>query len=112
MLKTSFDYFNYDNAEHRLSLIEKSRDRSKDLDIFDELHKLKNWKSWLKGIYDTEKIPPSIIVTGSAKLDTYKKVGREDTGGQGIKQGKDLSGRHPNPNGKELVIGNQSCLKI
>jgi len=75
MLLKSFDYFNYDNAEHRIGLIEKSWDRSKDLIIFDELHKLKNWKSWLKGIYDTEKIPPSIIVTGSAMLDAYKKVG-------------------------------------
>lgn len=75
MLTESFDYFNYDNAEHRLSLLEKSWDRSKDLVIFDELHKMKNWKSWLKGIYDTEKIPPSIIVTGSAKLDAHKKVG-------------------------------------
>ena len=75
MLNNSFDYFNYDNAEHRLGLIERSWDRSKDLIIFDELHKLKNWKSWLKGVYDTEQIPPSIIVTGSAKLDTYKKVG-------------------------------------
>jgi len=37
--------------------------------------KLKNWKSWLKGIYDTEGVPPRIIVTGSAKLDTYRKVG-------------------------------------
>lgn len=75
MLTDNFDYFNYDNAEHRLDLIKKSWDRSKNLVIFDELHKLKNWKSWLKGIYDTEKFPPSIIVTGSAKLDVYKKVG-------------------------------------
>ncbi|ESP62483.1 ATPase [Smithella sp. ME-1] len=75
MLKTDFDYFNYDNAEHRVSLLEKSWDRSKELVIFDELHKMKNWKSWLKGVYDTEKIPPSLIVTGSAKLDAYKKVG-------------------------------------
>ncbi len=75
ILKNDFDYFNFDNIDDRLSLQEKSWDRSKPLVIFDELHKLKNWKSWLKGIYDTEGIPPSILVTGSAKLDTYKKVG-------------------------------------
>lgn len=75
MLKEDFDYFNYDNAADRLGLTEKSWDRSKPLIIFDELHKFKDWKSWLKGIYDTEGIPPSILVTGSAKLDTYKKVG-------------------------------------
>ncbi|MEN8256699.1 MAG: ATP-binding protein [Thermodesulfobacteriota bacterium] len=75
MLTDNFDYLNFDNPEHRLGLAERSWDRAKNLIIFDELHKLKNWKSWLKGIYDTEGIPPSIIVTGSARLDTYKKVG-------------------------------------
>ena len=75
MLKSDYDYFNFDNLEDRLRLQEKSWDRSKDLIIFDELHKLKNWKSWLKGVYDTEGIPPSLLVTGSAKLDTYRKVG-------------------------------------
>jgi uncharacterized protein len=75
MLKTDFDYFNFDNLDDRLSLQKKSWDRSKALVVFDELHKLKNWKSWLKGVYDTEKIPPAIVVTGSAKLDTYRKVG-------------------------------------
>ena len=75
MLKNDYDYFNFDNLEDRLSLQEKSWDRSKDLVVFDELHKLKNWKSWLKGVYDTEGIPPSLLVTGSAKLDTYRKVG-------------------------------------
>lgn len=74
-LKSDFDYFNYDNKDDRVNLLEKSWDRSKPLLIFDELHKLKKWKSWLKGIYDKEGIPPSILVTGSAKLDTYKKVG-------------------------------------
>ncbi|MEA3547809.1 MAG: ATP-binding protein, partial [Thermodesulfobacteriota bacterium] len=75
MLISNYDYLNFDNPEHRLSLFERSWDRSKKLVIFDELHKLKNWKSWLKGIYDTEDFPPSILVTGSAKLDTYKKMG-------------------------------------
>jgi predicted AAA+ superfamily ATPase len=50
-------------------------DRKTPLVIFDELHKMKNWKSWLKGVYDTEGIPPSILVTGSARLDLYRKGG-------------------------------------
>ena len=75
MIDPSFDYFNYDSAEHRLALMAKSWDRAKSLVIFDELHKMKEWKSWLKGVYDTEKMPPSLLVTGSAKLDTYRKVG-------------------------------------
>lgn len=75
MLCDSFDYLNLDNPEHRLDLLDRSWDRKKPLIIFDELHKLKNWKGWLKGVYDTEGIPPALVVTGSAKLDTYKKVG-------------------------------------
>lgn len=75
MLRTQTDYLNFDNPEHRLALQKRSWDRSKELIIFDELHKLKNWKSWLKGIYDTEERPPALLVTGSAKLDTYRKVG-------------------------------------
>jgi len=75
MLKADYDYFNFNNSDDRLSLQEKSWNRSKELIIFDELHKLKNWKSWLKGVYDIEGIPPPILVTGSAKLDAYRKVG-------------------------------------
>lgn len=69
------DYYNYDSAEDRLILQKKSWDRKKSLIIFDELHKMKKWKSWLKGIYDTEGLPPALLVTGSAKLDTYRKMG-------------------------------------
>lgn len=70
-----YDYFNYDSAEDRLALKHKTWDRKKPLIIFDELHKMKQWKRWLKGVYDTEGIPPELLVTGSAKLNTYKKVG-------------------------------------
>ena len=68
-------YLNFDLSEHRQILRDKSWDRSSSYLIFDEIHKMKEWKRWLKGIYDTEKLSPPIIVTGSAKLDTYKKVG-------------------------------------
>jgi len=75
MLRDRFDYLNFDFAEHRLLLKEKSWDRKKDLIIFDELHKMDDWKSWIKGVYDVEGIPPQIIITGSARMDTIRKVG-------------------------------------
>lgn len=43
--------------------------------IFDELHKFKNWKRWIKGIIDVEKGRRKVIVTGSARLDIYQKGG-------------------------------------
>lgn len=72
---SDYDYLNYDAAEDRLLLKEKSWDRKKPLVLFDELHKMKEWKRWLKGVYDKEGIHPNLLITGSAKLDTYKKVG-------------------------------------
>jgi hypothetical protein len=75
MISTEYDYFNYDSSDHRTALRMKGWDRKKALVIFDELHKMKNWKSWLKGVYDTEGIPPGILVTGSAKLDIARKMG-------------------------------------
>ena len=47
----------------------------KNTSFFDELHKKENWKSWLKGVFDSEGIPPGLLVTGSARMDIYKKVG-------------------------------------
>jgi len=70
-----FKYLNYDVPEDRLALRAMAWDRSNELIIFDELHKMKYWKRWLKGVYDKEGIPPGLLVTGSSKLDTYRKVG-------------------------------------
>ena len=75
MLNPDYQYINYDLAEHRLLLGEKSWDRSKSLVIFDELHKMQHWKAWLKGIYDVEGIPPALLVTGSARLNAFRKAG-------------------------------------
>ncbi|MCY4513076.1 MAG: AAA family ATPase [Bdellovibrionales bacterium] len=41
--------------------------------LFDEIHKDRKWKSKIKGIYDTYSDEISILVTGSAKLDIYRK---------------------------------------
>ncbi len=75
MLDPDFYYLDYDYAEHRLIIDEKSWDRKRSLLILDEIHKKNNWKSFLKGIYDVEGLKPPIIVTGSARLDTIRKTG-------------------------------------
>lgn len=41
--------------------------------ILDEIHKAAKWKQNLKGVYDTLENKVRIIVTGSARLDLYKK---------------------------------------
>jgi len=74
-LMTHYEYLNYDSAEDRQVLFDKSWDRSQPLVIFDEIHKQKSWKRWLKGVYDTEGIPPQVLITGSARLDLNHKVG-------------------------------------
>ncbi len=53
----------------------QSWDRDSTLLVLDELHKMKNWKSWLKGLYDVEGLNPPIVVTGSSRMDTFKKAG-------------------------------------
>jgi len=43
--------------------------------VFDEIHKFARWRNLVKGIYDTEKSRRQIVVTGSARLDHYRKGG-------------------------------------
>ncbi|USO02811.1 MAG: ATP-binding protein [Alphaproteobacteria bacterium] len=47
----------------------------KPLIIFDEIHKYKDWKNYLKGFYDQYNKDYHILVTGSARLDIYKSGG-------------------------------------
>lgn len=47
----------------------------KPLVIFDEIHKYKDWKNYLKGFYDIYKNYYHILVTGSARLDIYQSGG-------------------------------------
>jgi len=71
----SYDYLNFDSAKDKMKILKLQWDRQKKLIIFDEVHKMRNWKKWIKGIYDTEGLHPNIIVTGSARLDTVRKMG-------------------------------------
>ena len=46
-----------------------------DLIILDEIHKMKKWKNYLKGSFDTKSINQSFLITGSARLDTFRQTG-------------------------------------
>jgi uncharacterized protein len=43
--------------------------------VFDELHKFPRWKRFLKGFFDTYEETCRILVTGSARLDVYRRGG-------------------------------------
>ncbi len=40
--------------------------------IFDEIHKYRRWRNYLKGLYDGRARGQRILVTGSARLDLYR----------------------------------------
>ncbi|MDP2912379.1 MAG: ATP-binding protein [Candidatus Omnitrophota bacterium] len=69
------EYLNWDSGKDRKVMLRQEWNRKAQLLILDEFHKLKNWKSRIKGVYDTEGIPPRILITGSARLDLYRRGG-------------------------------------
>lgn len=68
-------YLNWDNRQDRKIILSGIFPANKKLFIFDEIHKYKNWKNYLKGEYDKYKEKFKILVTGSARLDIYRKGG-------------------------------------
>ncbi len=70
-----FEYFNYDASADRKIVNAAQWRKDTDLVILDEVHKMRKWKSWIKGVYDTAGIPPRLLLTGSAQLDTFRKAG-------------------------------------
>jgi len=68
-------YLNWDESEHRKKILHKEWPRSQKLLIFDEIHKFKKWRNLIKGYYDTLKNTHQFLVTGSARLDYFKKGG-------------------------------------
>ncbi len=73
-------YLNYDAEEDRNIIDRKSWSAHLDLIILDEIHKKRNWKNYLKGLFDTKPKNLKILVTGSARLETFRKGGDSLTG--------------------------------
>jgi len=70
-----YAYLNWDNRQDRKAILAETFPAGKRLFIFDEIHKYKKWKNYLKGEYDKHKEKINILVTGSARLDIYHKGG-------------------------------------
>jgi len=68
-------YLTYDNAQDRDLIEHQSWRSSTDLLVFDEIHKMPEWKNYLKGIYDARTGTLSILVTGSARLEIFRQSG-------------------------------------
>jgi len=68
-------YLNWDHPAVRERLRNAELPAGEPLLLFDEIHKYARWRNLLKGIYDTERSRRRIIVTGSARLDFYRKGG-------------------------------------
>ena len=74
-LETNPAYLNWDNINRRPSLMNGEIPSDQRLLILDEIHKYKKWRDLLKGFYDTYRSRTSFLVTGSARLDYYRKGG-------------------------------------
>lgn len=68
-------YLTWDSIEDRKAILKAHWKQAIPLIIFDEFHKFPKWKSWIKGIYDTKPSNQQYLVTGSARLDVYKRGG-------------------------------------
>lgn len=68
-------YFNWDDPDHKRDILKRNWSDDQRLLVLDEIHKIRNWKSWLKGTYDTQKDRHRFLITGSARLDVFRKGG-------------------------------------
>lgn len=71
----SHAYFNWDNRSDRRAIAAADWPAKAELLIFDEIHKHRPWKRWIKGEYDQLKETYRFLVTGSARLDVYRRGG-------------------------------------
>jgi predicted AAA+ superfamily ATPase len=77
-LMQSFDrpqYLNWDVLTDRMVLQRQSWNPRAGMLVMDEIHKMPNWKAWLKGVADGRPVGQALLVTGSARMDTFRQSG-------------------------------------
>src|SRR5450432_2719444 len=68
--KNKNGYLNWDIADDRRKILARQLPISP-LWVFDEIHKYKTWRGYIKGLFDGRGPKQEILVAGSAKLDFY-----------------------------------------
>ena len=76
-------YVNWDILDHRTQLLQNPyffrelprKDTGRPLIIFDEIHKYRDWKNYLKGVYDKFHSEFDFLISGSGRLDAYQYTG-------------------------------------
>ena len=68
-------YLNWDVAPDRAILQRQSWSPRARLLAMDEIHKMPSWKNWLKGVVDGRPPEQALLVTGSARMETWRQSG-------------------------------------
>lgn len=67
-------YLSWDIPAHRAAILKRALPDAA-LWVFDEFHKYRRWRNYLKGLYDEFHPRRHVLVTGSARLDYYRHGG-------------------------------------
>lgn len=68
-------YLNWDVAPDRTILQRQTWAAGARLLAMDEIHKMPGWKNWLKGVVDGRLPEQALLVTGSARMETWRQSG-------------------------------------
>jgi hypothetical protein len=68
-------YLSWDSAEDRENIMRERFPAGPGLLILDEIHKYSRWRQAVKGLFDKRGDEVRIVVTGSARLDYYRRGG-------------------------------------
>lgn len=74
LITSEKSYMNWDIPGDRDRILKREIPTTKMI-IYDEIHKYKQWRNYLKGVFDEMAQQKKILVTGSARLDYYRKGG-------------------------------------
>ncbi len=68
-------YLNWVNRADRRKIANMEYPGTAELVILDEIHKYRKWKTLIKGEYDVHKGKRKYLITGSARLNIYRRGG-------------------------------------